>query len=101
MLFNKQNYPLIITKYPSYLFYWQSAWLSSHQSPHRSYRKNPKISDTWKFVVITLKVEQDGLFLGVMHPEDAAGIANSVDPDETAQSDLGLHCLPRPDCSKT
>ena len=24
-----------------------------------SYRKNPKISDVWKFAVITLKVEQD------------------------------------------
>ena len=27
------------------------------------YRKNPKISDTRKFVVITLKVEQDGFSL--------------------------------------
>ena len=51
------------------------------------YRKNPKISDTGKFAVITLKVEQD-----------AERLANSVDPD---QSDLGLHCLPRPVCPKT
>ena len=33
-----------------------------------------------------------------MHPKDAVGIANSVDPDQTApvgaDSDLGLHCLP-------
>ena len=29
----------------------------------RSYRKNPKISDTRKFAVITLKVEQDGVSL--------------------------------------
>ena len=35
-----------------------------------------------------------------MHPKDAAGIANSVDPDQE-QSDLGLHCLPRPICPKT
>ena len=30
-----------------------------------------------------------------MHPKDAAGIANSVDPDQTVeeQSDLGLHFL--------
>ena len=27
------------------------------------YRKTPKISDTLKFAVITLKVEQDGFFL--------------------------------------
>ena len=39
-----------------------------------------------------------------MHPKDAEEIANSVDPDQTApleQSDLGLHCLPRPICLKT
>ena len=28
-----------------------------------NYRKNPNISDTWKFAVITLKVEQDGFSL--------------------------------------
>ena len=33
-----------------------------------------------------------------MHPNDAEGIANSVDPE---QSILGLHCLPRPVCPKT
>ena len=27
------------------------------------YRKNPKNLDTWKFAVITLKVEQDGFSL--------------------------------------
>ena len=43
------------------------------------YRKNPKISDTQKFIVITLKVEEDGISL-----EYAEGIANSVDPDQTA-----------------
>ena len=38
-----------------------------------------------------------------MHPKDAEGIANSVDPDQTAPlgADLGLHCLPRPVCPKT
>ena len=44
-----------------------------------------------------------------MHPKDAEGIANSADPDQTAplgavlirlQSDLGLHCSPRPDFRK-
>ena len=45
------------------------------------YRKNPKISDIRKCAVITLKVEQN-----------AEGIANSVDPDQTA---------PRPVCPKT
>ena len=35
----------------------------------------------------------------VIGPKDADGMANNVDPDQTApreeQSDLGLHCLPR------
>ena len=65
-----------------------------------TYHKNPKISDIRKFAVITLKVEQ--LFLRVMHPKDAEGIANSIDPDQLEeQSDQGLHCLPRPVCPKT
>ena len=37
----------------------------------------------------------------VFRQKDANGIANSEDPDQTAQSDLGLHCLPRPICPKT
>ena len=48
------------------------------------YRKDPKISDTRNISVIILKVEQDGFFFRVMHPNDAEGIANSVDPDQTA-----------------
>ena len=38
-----------------------------------------------------------------MHPKDAEGVANSVDPDQTApkEQSLGLHCLPRPVCLKT
>ena len=36
----------------------------------------------------------------VMGPKDAVGIANSVDLDQE-QSDLDLHCLPRPICLKT
>ena len=37
-----------------------------------------------------------------MGPKDVAGMENSVDPDQIEeQSDLGLHCLPRPSCSKT
>ena len=49
-----------------------------------------------------------------MCPNDADGMANSVDPDQSAQeqpdlhlhcllkqSDQDLHCLPRPVCPKT
>ena len=36
-----------------------------------------------------------------MGPKDVDGVANSVDPDQTAlRFDLGLHCLPRPVCRK-
>ena len=35
-----------------------------------------------------------------MSPKDAGRIANSVGPDQE-QSDLGVHCLPRPVCPKT
>ena len=31
-----------------------------------------------------------------MHPKDADRMANSVDPDQNALSDLDLHCLSRP-----
>ena len=39
-----------------------------------------------------------------MRPKGADGMANNVDPDQTAlqeQSGLGLQCLPRPVCPKT
>ena len=36
---------------------------------------------------------------GLLSSPDAERIANSIDPDQ--QSDLGLHCLPRPVCPKT
>ena len=32
-----------------------------------------------------------------MHPKYAEGIANNVDPDQTAP----VYCLPRPGCPKT
>ena len=64
------------------------------------YRKNPKISDTRKFAVITLKVEQDDFSFRVMHPKDVEGIANSVDPDQTApRISLIWVCTVRPDLS--
>ena len=37
-----------------------------------------------KFVVITLKFEVCGSTIRVMSPNDADGMANSVDPDQTA-----------------
>ena len=57
---------------------WAYIWWAT------GYHKNSKILATQKFTVITLQVEQDGFSLRVMHPNDAEGIANSVDPDQTA-----------------
>ena len=56
------------------------------------------------FSVIYLKFKQRGQILRVFCQNGANGIANSGDPDQNAplgQSDLGLHCLPRPICPKT
>ena len=73
------------------------------------YRKIPNVSDARKLCCKILKIQENRPNLGVFHPKDADGIANSEDPDQTAprirllleQSDLGLHCLPRPICPKT
>ena len=68
---------LVFVFFHSYLFYLSWTFPSLWECLS-TYRKNPKISDTRKFVVITIKVEQDGFSL-VMHPKDAEGIANSED----------------------
>ena len=52
------------------------------------YRKNPKIRTSDKCAVITLKFEQYGFI--VMHPKEADGFANRVDPDQTARSGSAL-----------
>ena len=44
------------------------------------------------------KIQTKSPNLRVFRQEDANGIANSEDPDQT---DLGLHCLPRLICPKT
>ena len=49
------------------------------QKSKQYYSKN---SDIWKIAVIILKFEQSGFT--VMCPKDADGIANSLDPDQTA-----------------
>ena len=67
------------------------------------YRKFPTYSDTQKICCNHSKIWTMWLYHRVMSPNDADGMANSVDPDKTAQeqSDLGLHCLPRHMCPKT
>ena len=51
---------------------------------YKKYSKFPKYSDTQKNVVITLKFELCGSTIRVMNPNYADGMANSVDPDQTA-----------------
>ena len=48
----------------------------------------PKFSDTQNICCNHPKIWTRWLYWKVMHPKDAAGIANSVDPDQTAP--LGL-----------
>ena len=51
--------------------------------------------------VIVAKVERFGFTLPECIQKGRDRIANSVDPDQTAPSDLGLHCLLRPICPNT
>ena len=55
-----------------------------------SYRKVPKFSDTRKLCCNLSKIQTKRPNLRVFRQKDANGIANSEDPDQTAQSDLGL-----------
>ena len=61
------------------------------------YRKFPEYSDTQKICCNHSKIWTKWLYHRVMSPNDADGMANSVDPE----SDLGLHYLPRHICQKT
>ena len=64
------------------------------------YRKNPKISDTQNICCNHPKSWARWRFRRVMHPKDAEGIANSVDPDQTApRSSLIWVCTVCPDLS--
>ena len=49
-----------------------------------TYRKFPKYSDTQKICCNHSKIWTMGLYHRVMSPNDADGMANSVDPDQTA-----------------
>ena len=49
-----------------------------------SYRKVPKFSDTRKLCCKQSKIQTKSFFHGVIPLNDANGIANSEDPDQTA-----------------
>ena len=68
------------------------------------YCKNPKNSDTRKNAVITLKFAQGGFTIekGVQKVQtEWLTVQTLIRLLLKEQSDLGLLCLPRPDCPKT
>ena len=67
------------------------------------YRKFPKYSDVQKICCDHSKIWTMWLYHGVMSPNNADRIANSVDPDQTAPllSGSALFWLPRHICPKT
>ena len=74
--------------------------VNQQTSTIKHYRKYFKIWDTSNNCNNCPKNRKVSYNIALMHPKDADGMANSVDPDQTAslkQSDLGLHCLPRPE----
>ena len=64
-----------------------------------TYSKSLKFSDTQYVCCNYTQIQTNLSFLGEICPVGAHGIANAVDPDQTAP--LGLHCLPMPVCWKT
>ena len=52
-----------------------------------SYRQNSKIWDTSNNCHNCPKNRKVGCNIVLMHPKDADGMANSVDPDQTASSE--------------
>ena len=61
----------------------------------------PKFSDTKKLCCNLPKIQTKRPKIRVFYQNDANGIANIEDPDQTAPLGLGLHCLPIPVCPKT
>ena len=89
---------LIVTYF---LYFWWCYWSyfeicslytelwneNSHFSaPIASYRKIPKYSDNWNICCNPPKVRTKWLYHNVMRPQDADGMANSVDPEQTIWS---------------
>ena len=70
-----------------------------NEDGEKGYCKSPKFRTPKMFAVINLKFKQRGQTVEYF-VKNTNGIANSEDPEQE-QSDLGLHCLPRPICPKT
>ena len=65
------------------IFLFQNC-ISYSKNAKREYRKFPKYSDTQKICYNHSKIWTMWLYHRVMSPNDADGMANSVDPDQTA-----------------
>ena len=61
--------------------------LFDHDLQYREYRKNSKIWDTSNNYHNCPKNRKVWCNIELMHPKDANGMANSVDPDQTASSE--------------
>ena len=71
--------PMKLTKIFVGVFLYWHIWFT-----HMHYRKFPKYSDTQQICCNYPKSWTRWLFLRVMHPKYAKGIANREDPDQTA-----------------
>ena len=79
----KQNSQIhYISTMPSCLFTGHTPALM--QCTHSDYRNDPKFSDTQNICCNHSKVWTMWLYHRLMSPNDADGMANSVDPDQTA-----------------
>ena len=70
--------------------YFASNWLLpllNQQKEKRKYRKNSKIWDTSNNCHNCPKIGKVWCNIALMHPKDADGMANRVDPDQTASSE--------------
>ena len=73
-------------------------------SGEQIYRKILKFSDARKLCCNLPKIQEKRPNLRVFHQKDADGIPTVKTQIRLLleeQSDLGLHCLPRPNCPKT
>ena len=64
----------------------------------QAYRKSPKFLDAQNVCCNHPKIQTMRPFHEEICPKGADGMANSVDPDQTAP--LGLHCSPTTVCPK-
>ena len=78
-----QKTAVFILKFEQYCFTMNRCTQKDENAMQIMYRKNPKYSDTQNICCNHAKIWTRWLYQRVMHPKDAARIANSVDPDQS------------------